>query len=208
MESISTIYQKDNRYLSKYDKYTRYMYNHTRATNIDWKKNINTIIEMSITSSNITLDISATIELTTKRHTKKKMLNSIKKNTIGLTSDVDVDNIENRYETHRNMSFWDIISLVKWYDRDEKILTKRNLSKLSQYDKRFLLNEIDIKYIPELKKALSNVPLLESVDIEHHNNILTHIIMNGKQFYEGIIQNPEVSLYLISQYYPVNDWLY
>jgi hypothetical protein len=107
-----------------------------------------------------------------------------------------------------NETFWSMISRVKLYDTDEIRITKSSLfNKFTKHEMEFLIKQIDNVYIPILKNKLIDVPLLQSVDIINHNNILSHIICKGQLFYEGILGMPEVSLYLYNKFYPVYDWL-
>ena len=70
---------------------------------------------------------------------------------------------------------------------------------------KFLLNIINHELIPRLKERL--FILLQLIDVNKHNNIMAHIIMKGRTFYNCVMETPSISLYLIDQYYDVYDWL-
>jgi hypothetical protein len=104
------------------------------------------------------------------------------------------------------ISFWQTIELINWYDKDEKLLGKFSITnKFNRITRMRLFDMLNNIILPILKEKLSL--LLESIDIENHNNILTHIVMKGQVFYDFIISNPVVCFYLIDQFYPVYDWL-
>lgn len=183
--------------------YTRITLNATRNIAINWEPNILTIVEMSTTSKEVTLNIS------------NSLINKpIKKNNpeyINLENDLKVEDNKGETTIEDNLlrtAFWTMISRINCVDRDEGLLYKNDiLRKFSMREVIFLLEQINNIYIPILKAKLNNVPLLQTIGDENYNNILTHIIVKGKIFYEGIINNPEVSLYLCNQFYPIHDWL-
>jgi hypothetical protein len=105
------------------------------------------------------------------------------------------------------ISFWQTIEVINWYDKDEKILGKFSISnKFNRITRTHLFDMLNNIILPILKKKLSL--LLALVDIENHNNILTHIVMKGQAFHDFIILNPDVSFYLVDQFYPAYDWLH
>ena len=102
--------------------------------------------------------------------------------------------------------FWTIIAKIISCDRDEGIMT-RNSIRLTIVECTNILSAINFKYIPELKEKLHDVPIMDGIEANDYNNLLTHIIARGKSFYIGIMNNPIVSLYLCEQFYPVHTWL-
>jgi hypothetical protein len=102
--------------------------------------------------------------------------------------------------------FWHIIAKIISYDRDEGIMT-RNSIRLTIAECTNILAAINFKYIPELKEKLRDVPIMDGIEANDYNNLLTHIIARGKSFYIGIMNNPIVSLYICEQFYPVHTWL-
>ena len=102
--------------------------------------------------------------------------------------------------------FWTIIAKIISCDRDEGIMT-RNSIRLTIVECTNILSAINFKYIPELKEKLHDVPIMDGIEANDYNNLLTHIIVRGKSFYIGIMNNPIVSLYLCEQFYPVHTWL-
>jgi hypothetical protein len=104
-------------------------------------------------------------------------------------------------------SFWCIIDRFNWCDKDERKIQKKTLQRIGNMDCAFVLNQIFGVYLYPLQKALSETCIFDSMPEIEHNNIMVHIIMKGKTFYEGIIENPIISLYLCENYYPAYDWL-
>ena len=102
--------------------------------------------------------------------------------------------------------FWRAVGLVRCLDKDEGAMTKANVRPL--YSRRaIILNLLDTTFIPKLKEVLESTPLSDGIDKHEYNNLLTHIVFKGKMFYEAILIDPVISLYLCSQYYPIYDWI-
>jgi hypothetical protein len=212
MKSASSGYDKTNKYITKGCKYSEIIIIATRPVAINWKKNKKKIVEMSIINKNIVLNIVNTL---VPKIQKKRIVN-METNTIDTTmleenilNEEDEEDEEDEEEMKTaDTVFWNMISRITWYDRDERhMYVYMALNRFTTNEKSYILQQINDIYIPKLKEKLTNVPLLQTVESDNHNNILTHIIMKGKVFYNGILNNPEVSLYLYDQYYPVYDWL-
>jgi hypothetical protein len=105
-----------------------------------------------------------------------------------------------------DINFWHLIRRINCYDKSDGRMTKNNIV-LSHNECLDVITIIDLKYIPKLKECLVDVPIMDGIDISDYNNLLTHIIAKGEDFYNGIIANPMVSLYLCDQFYPVYTWL-
>ena len=105
-----------------------------------------------------------------------------------------------------DINFWTLIRRINCYDKSDGRMTKNNIV-LSHNECIDVITVIDLKYIPKLKECLVDVPIMDGIDISDYNNLLTHIIAKGEAFYNGIIANPMVSLYLCDQFYPVYTWL-
>lgn len=207
MESKSA-YNNKSRYMAEYCEYNRTTRKATRPVVIDWKKSISNIISLSQLEKGINIDIQSAVKMSKKKKSTRKKSKSDNKSNIEITK-VYINDDESESEDHnmRILSFWDMLSGIRWFDKDERRMISNDLIQNVNMDQlRYIFEQIDETFIPELRTALNDVPLLQAIDDENHNNILTHIILKGKQFYEGIIQNPEVSLYLIPQYYPAYDW--
>jgi len=203
--SRKVLYGKDG-YLAIYKSGNQTITNSTRPVLIDWKKNINDIIKMSTAVKGTTLDFTNIIDNSRQQFDTT--------NSIEPLPDTELKTLEENtvltYGRENSIlvkSFWSIISRISWYERDERQLTTRDLTRVfSSREMEFLLDIINRIFIPELKASLGGV-CLHYIDEEKQNNILTHIIMKGQLFYTNIIEFPEVSLYLCDQYYPVYDWL-
>jgi len=102
--------------------------------------------------------------------------------------------------------FWALMRRVGCCDKDEGRMTKCCIS-LSPDDCRTVLYMINGKFLPALKTALTDIPIMDGINVSEYNDLLTHIIAKGPEFYDGMIANPIVSLYLCDQFYPVYTWL-
>ena len=102
--------------------------------------------------------------------------------------------------------FWALMRRVRCCDKDEGRMTKSSIS-LSPDDCRTVLYMINGKFLPALKMALTDIPIMDGINVSEYNDLLTHIIAKGSAFYDGMIANPIVSLYLCDQFYPVYTWL-
>lgn len=212
--NYNLIYDKYNVYISSYHPYTRQTTETTRPTTIHWPTNIDKIVELSKLNKNIEINLSNTIRKKKNKEEKKETVSTTL--TIEPLSELRQDIIRD-FSDHISPTtiinptdrFWALIRRVLWYDKDERRLTRDDLRRYINIsgDVRFILERMDNVFIPELTRAVSDIPLLQSIEQENHKNILAHIIFKGLDFYNGIIDNPEVSLYLCDQYYPVYDWL-
>jgi len=120
---------------------------------------------------------------------------------------IHVDDIKTPvFEPINDSVFWALMRRVRCCDKDEGRMTKSSIS-LSPDDCRTVLYMINEKFLPALDTALTDIPIMDGIDISEYNDLLTHIIAKGSTFYDGIIANPIVSLYLCDQFYPVYTWL-
>ena len=210
------IYSIYNRYISAYCPYEKKTINATRPTAIYWPTNFDKIIELSTMDKGICINLAKHIQANPILATKKKLKNAWlaegkKLSSLPNDSEETVIPIKTTSTIVRLESiehFWTIIGRVRWYDKDERRLTKNDLQRcITKTDIRYILTHMDNVLIPALTRAVSDGPLLQTIDQENHNNILAHIIIKGLEFYNGIMNNPDVSLYLYDQFYPVYDWL-
>lgn len=209
------LYNRNNVYFSLTCIWPRSMQHATRPTVIHWPTNINKIVELSKLNKNININLSGNIR---EKNDDEKIEPLSPRPTIR-QSVIPVEPLsELRQTVRRNFSnhirpittdrFWNIIRQIRWYDSDDMLLSRADLQRyITTSDIRIILERMDSIFIPQLTRALSDVPLLDEIGQDNHNNILAHIIIKGLDFYNGIIDNPEVSLYLFDQYYPVYDWL-
>jgi len=165
---------------------TNSVYQTTRPVKIDWKKCHVKILKLS------------------KKKSKEYNLHE----HVNYTSFEEKKEIENSDEKDIYRNFWWVVDKIQWCDVDEKKLTPDNIT--NRYTKNecvYLYETMNTKLIPQLKAVLSNTALFDNLDTKSSINIMAHIIMKGEAFYNGIIENPDVSLYLIDQFYPVYDWI-
>jgi hypothetical protein len=106
---------------------------------------------------------------------------------------------------HDETSFWRIISSIRCLDKDEGRMTNRSI-KLSNTHKKHVLRMLHGKYFAELQHAIVDLPLPFDDEKTIHN-FMSHIIAKGKSFYNGILTDPVVCLYLCDNYYPIHDWI-
>ena len=105
-----------------------------------------------------------------------------------------------------DVKFWQLISKIGCRDKDEGIMRQSSI-RLSRIERSELINAVNSKYMPELKAIMDTTAILEGINSIDYNDLLMHIIAKGKSFYQGIITDPVVGLYLCDQFYPVYTWL-
>jgi hypothetical protein len=214
----SLIYDRKTKYISSFCPYLKKTINATRPTAICWPTNINKIIELSRINKTTQLNLSECIQVKStsihkKKHSHREIIEEKKESVLPFMSlshliSILPERIRPISTNNTTDHFWNIIRRVVWYDKDERLLTRDNIKiYIIKRDIRYVLECMDNVFIPELKIAVSDGPLLQAIEPENHNNILAHIIIKGLEFYNGIRNNPDVSLYLCDQYYPVYDWL-
>jgi hypothetical protein len=107
---------------------------------------------------------------------------------------------------NNNSVFWGIIDSVQLYDRDELNMSESSIN-LDHNQKTFVLTKMDSVFIPILKEKLSDTAVFDGIEANDINNFITHITFKGKIFYNAIINDPDLSLYLCTQFYPIYDWI-
>ena len=128
-------------------------------------------------------------------------------------SDIELDKEVNEVdEKETEKDFWIKISNVKCYDKDEKKMSKSEFLRMlpkkhTIHEMNYYKNWMDSVFIPKLKEKIIHTNLMDVVSSNDLKDILAHIIFKGKDFYNTILQDPEVCLYLVNQYHPIYDWL-
>jgi hypothetical protein len=185
-------YPNANIYIAKHYQYNDEFTHMTRTVAVDWQKSISNIIIMSTLPNGNNICIRDRIVGSTRDNSRLVIKTDEKKNEL-----VPDDTV-----------FWNLISRINWYDTDERSLNKQHIKRAFNIDQmRSILIKMKNVYIPRLRIAVASANLEDLVE-ENFNNVLAHIIMKGKIFYNGIILLPEVSLYLCDKFYPVYDWLH
>ena len=187
-----TIYNRNSRYLSTTDgsrSYNRQYKKSTRFVNICWRSAYKDIEKISIGQQ------TGFDEVKWYRDAKN---NDIKTHVDDIKTPV--------FETIDDSVFCALMRRVRCCDKDEGRMTKSSIS-LSPDDCRTVLYMINGKFLPALKTALTDIPIMDGINVSEYNDLLTHIIAKGSAFYDGMIANPIVSLYLCDQFYPVYTWL-
>ena len=162
------IYDRCGKYLSFQGRELSSFQPETRNVIIDWKKAFRHVEWASTNLSGINNDVPCKSE-------KNK----------------DVVHIGqlNLLESISESEFWYLIEKIRCCDRDDGNMSKKHI-RLNSNECRKVLMAINNKYIPELKNVLDNVPIPYDIDCTEYNNLLTHVIVKGKDFYMGIIENP------------------
>lgn len=204
---MSKIYDSQGSYCSRYDPNDG-VTSETRNTVIDWFHSIKNIITISKMTSGTNPNFNDLI------YTKKIIVNDHHTNElneehsdINIESDTDEkDQPESSLEIVSE-DFWLLINKAQWCDNDERTLSKMNITRVFTREQRnHILLNMNNHLIPQLTRVVADVHLQDLVE-ENFINVLAHIIMKGKNFYEAIIIMPEVCLYLNDKFYPVYDWL-
>jgi hypothetical protein len=137
--------------------------------------------------------------------TKKKKAHSGNKTTVNQNT-VKQNTVKQRAPSPT--SIWKVVKKIRYYDKDEYKMSPRNISgKLTRDDCSYILGQLDTLYFNELRDSLDTAGVFATIEESDEKNIMTHIVLKGNQFYEGIKQCPEIALYLSNQFYPAYDWL-
>lgn len=106
--------------------------------------------------------------------------------------------------------FWHLIGKLHWTDKDEGV--KHSKFSVSQYltkpEIQYIKNNIQT-YLKDLLVAFSELDLFKDLTNTQKLDVLAHIIGKGKEFYMGVIETPELALYLLDdkQYQPLMTFL-
>jgi hypothetical protein len=104
--------------------------------------------------------------------------------------------------------FYRLIDKLSWCDRDEGARSVRTVSRaLTKPERRYVIHYMTEIYIPQLFNALSGITAFDELTHIQRMNMFAHIIGKGKLFNNGIQQNPDVSIYLIDQFYDLYTFL-
>ena len=191
-----TMYNRNKKFIIKYCNYDKRLLGNTNKL-VDYNivmTDINNILHGPVRDYNIFK----------KKETEKK--NELQK--------LDFSNLTNSNLIRRiilfvkhNPVFWRLVKKLNCYDRDEYTMNIHSIDIYSTGEKEFLLEKINSIFIYILTLKLKDIPVLDGINSIDYNNFMTHIIFKGAEFYMAIILNPEMSLYLCDQFYPIHDWL-
>ena len=137
--------------------------------------------------------------------TESDQSNAETKSNIKIQSDMKLY-IENNEESTQLIYFWNIMAEINCVDSDDGHMSIMSIH-LTKNQCVHTLKHLDNLFIPYLKTYLDELNILTLMDNDNYTNFLTHIIAKGKNFYNYIIKNPECSLYMCDQYYPIHTWL-
>ena len=101
--------------------------------------------------------------------------------------------------------FWNIVKKIRISEPDDIIITINNLN-IAQRDISLVMSMVDnlSKELSMIFKINNITPLIPS---DQYDNLITHIIFKGYNFYSEVLNNPDICLYLIDNHYPIKDWL-
>lgn len=153
----------------------------SRTVSIDWEKYGSKIASLS--------DKSVIPDLKTFKKTKNSLKNT--------------DNTQNKELD----LFWKMVYKTRCVDKDEGYMCQSSfpLNKEESSFSKYILNN---KMFTHLKEVLDTTAIREVITTDNeYNDIMTHIIFKGQSFYNGIIADPTIALYLCDQYYPIYTWI-
>lgn len=191
-----TMYNRNKKFIIKYCNYDKRLSNNTNKL-VDYNivmTDINNILRGPVRDYNIfkkkeTKNIDKKLQLDFNNLTNSNLIIPIKK-----------------FIKH-NPVFWNLVKKLNCYDRDEYTMNSHSIDIYSTGERTFLLEKINSIFIPLLTVKLKDTPVLDGINSIDYNNFMTHIIFKGAKFYMAIILNPDISLYLCDQFYPIHDWL-
>ena len=185
-----TLYNVKSMYFENSDTGYRQVRNSVpRIVTIDWVKSIKYITRVGIDAGKPILDMDS--------------IHKVEKKNI---DEIQQDEPQEIIPAMSDQQFWLAIGKIRCCDKDEGRMNIGHI-RINIETCRQVLSMINETYIPALKIALTDVPIMDGVSIDDYDNFLTHIIAKGMMFYNGIIENPVVSLYICDQFYPIHTWL-
>ena len=174
------VYHPEKKYLASKCIFNDEFFHASRPVAINWEKLHNKIQEFIVQTEPIHL----------QRYIQKGKVNT---KTTFKKKDMD--------------TFWRIMRGYRCCDLDEGHMSPSNISS-SPNEARFVLGILSNRLIPKLRKELDKTAICDGLDNDvDYVNLMTHVVAKGEEFYNGILQNPVVSLYLCDQYRPINTWL-
>ena len=173
--------------------------------NTSYQINDETKSDQSITETKSDQSITETESDQSNDETESDQSNDETKLNIKIQSDMKLY-IENNEESRDLIYFWNIMLELNCVDSDDGHMSILSV-RLTKNQCAHALKHLDNLFIPYLKTYLDELNILTLMGSDNYNEFLTHIIAKGKNFYNYIIENPECSLYMCDQYYPIYEWL-
>lgn len=100
------------------------------------------------------------------------------------------------------------LALLGWRDKDEAIMNRKCLNKLSRYYSITELVKVMNKLAADLESAISTVTgALDSMEDIERKNFLYHVIAKGETMYYHSLEDPDFCLYMLDQYQPLYTFL-
>jgi hypothetical protein len=127
-----------------------------------------------------------------------KLLNDNKSSKID--EKIDEKKIHEEKKQHLSAdAFWMLIKKMKWGDTDETIITYDLFkNRLPKSDLIALSYEINTIYGEKIFECIRNLDVISRFEYNRTKNIAFHIVLKGRDFYEGVLNAPDISLYLIN----------
>jgi hypothetical protein len=179
-------------------------YKASRKTPFNWPEHIEQIIQASKVPE--TTPIAVIIKQRKKANKTTLTTDETKASEYISDNEVETTSVSNSIEN--DTEFYRLLSKLYWCDKDEGSRSALIIPRVLTIDeRRYILQNMDNVYIPQLMDALSSITAFDGLSNLQQKNMFAHIIGKGKSFNEGIQQNPDVSIYLIDQYHDLYTFL-
>lgn len=102
---------------------------------------------------------------------------------------------------------FDRLARLNWTDRDEHVLNKTAVNKLTPDEIRLMMPIMD-KLAADLHAAISNkTGILEEMQEDDRMNFLYHVIAKGKTIYFESCIDPDFCLHMVDLWQPLHDYM-
>jgi hypothetical protein len=179
-----------SRYIPYIHKYDNYVYNvkfrhYRKNLNLDGIDICDNILEIAETPDGEEQNITKL--LNNKKSGKKE-------------EKIDEKIIHDEKKQHLSADeFWMLVKKMKWADIDETIITYDLFkNSLPKSDLITLIYEINTIYGEKIFECIRNLDGIFGFEYNRTKNIAFHIVLKGRDFYEGVLNTPNISLYLIN----------
>lgn len=121
------------------------------------------------------------------------------------------DEVKKKYKNMSDISFWDFIQSFNWHDRSDQLTNTPPEDRIKLTLEPYDADTVEAYrkqmkyYYNKLKEVISNLglPILRD---PHIDLILNHIIAKGQNFYDNVIMEPSLAMYIAydKEYVPFN----
>jgi hypothetical protein len=196
-----------------------------RNTPFNWVENIEQIIRASKTPENtpVIVTLVKNSKINYEKDADEDSVDYEKKEYKDSNADEDSDADEDSVDYEKNADedsdvdeknaddteFYRLINKICWCDKDEGLRSVHGVTRaLNNVERIYIIHKMNNIYIPQLRDSLLSITAFDGLSHSQQLNMFAHIIGKGKVFNEGIQQNPDVSIYLIDQYYDLYTYLH